>query len=214
MTFLLDVISYNFKASELTIFRDNDALISGLSCNLNSGNCCIISGSNGIGKSTLLRAIAGLRSSFVGSISLSKDDIRISKEDINNHIAYQGHKIGISENLTVKDNIHFFSGLYNSDLKKTDFFIRQFSLSGLLNRKVDSLSAGEQKRVAIVCAFLKNASFWLLDEPSINLDADGCSALNLFIKQKLKQGSIFLIATHNLNQFKEIGTHQLELDSS
>jgi heme exporter protein A len=204
------VNSYKFQVSDLSIHRNGRELINDVNFNLVSGNCCMVHGANGVGKSTFLRAIAGLRPSFGGSIVLKKDKLD-SELVFTDLVCYQGHKSGISLNLTVLDNIYFFASIYKTEPSDLDHLINQFSLNELLNKSINALSAGEQKRVSIVTTFLKKAKLWILDEPSINLDTAGCAALNFAITERLNNGSIFILATHHLDQFKSLATHQLQL---
>ena len=202
--------SYKFNVTGLSIHRNGHELIKDVNFNLASSDCCIVYGTNGVGKSTLLRVIAGLRSSFSGSISLKNDNL--DAEALFSHmVSYQGHKGGVSLNLTVLDNIRFFASIYKTGARDLDRLISQFSLNELLSKSISALSAGEQKRVSIVTTFLKQAKLWILDEPSINLDTAGCAALNFEITERLSKGSIFVLATHHLDQFQSLATHQLEL---
>jgi heme exporter protein A len=121
------------------------------------------------------------------------------------HISYLGHENAVKPNLSVIDNLTIWA-----DLKDTHMLIlpamAQFKLMDLADEKCKYLSAGLQRRVALARMVISNSKLWLLDEPEANLDEQGRELLLKLLQVKITSGGMAIIASHNLEYYKNIPT--------
>ena len=156
-----------------------------------SGAILYIRGSNGSGKSSLLRIIAGIQFPKGGNIKINN-----LEQEPKSYISYIGHELGINLVLSVEDNLLFWAKLFNAyeALNATIFY---FGLQGLLEYKACELSAGNKKKLALSRLFLENKKIWLLDEIDSNLDEFNKLVLYNAIISKASMGGIIIIASHS-----------------
>ena len=171
------------SAKSLSVSRGGINLLEGLNIELNSGQAGILHGPNGVGKTTLLRALAGLQPIESGKIEYSIDDV-----------CYSGHADGVKPTLTVRENLEFWADIFgnHSIIEAAE----QFMISDFLDLKVGTLSAGQKRRVGLSRLGLTGRSIWLLDEPTVSLDQISVSIFENIIKDHLLKNGCALIATH------------------
>lgn len=171
------------SAKSLSVSRGGINLLEGLNIELNSGQAAILHGPNGVGKTTLLRALAGLQPIESGKIEYSIDDV-----------CYSGHADGVKPTLTVRENLEFWADIFgnHSIIEAAE----QFMISDFLDLKVGTLSAGQKRRVGLSRLGLTGRSIWLLDEPTVSLDQTSVSIFENIIKDHLLKNGCALIATH------------------
>ena len=171
------------SAKSLSVSRGGINLLEGLNIELNSGQAGILHGPNGVGKTTLLRALAGLQPIESGKIEYSIDDV-----------CYSGHADGVKPTLTVRENLEFWADIFgHHSISET---AEQFMISDFLDLKVGTLSAGQKRRVGLSRLGLTGRSIWLLDEPTVSLDQTSVSIFENIIKDHLLKNGCALIATH------------------
>ena len=171
------------SVKSLSVSRGGINLLEGLNIELNSGQAGILHGPNGVGKTTLLRALAGLQPIESGKIEYSIDDV-----------CYSGHADGVKPTLTVRENLEFWADIFghHSIIEAAE----QFMISDFLDLKVGTLSAGQKRRVGLSRLGLTGRSIWLLDEPTVSLDQTSVSIFENIIKDHLLKNGCALIATH------------------
>ena len=193
---------------DLTIERQNKLILAGVSFSILPNSIHILKGANGVGKTSLLKAIAGL-------LDIKSEQILWNNKAIDYDAYYQyiigylGHENAIKANLSVIDNLKLWA-----DLKDTHLLIypalAHFKLIEVAETKCKHLSAGWQKRVALARMIVGNAKLWLLDEPEANLDESGRELLLKLLQVKISSGGLALIASHNLEYYSKIPTINLE----
>ena len=171
------------SAKSLSVSRGGINLLEGLNIELNSGQAGILHGPNGVGKTTLLRALAGLQPIESGKIQYSIDDV-----------CYSGHADGVKPTLTVRENLEFWADIFGHH--SISEAAEQFMISDFLDLKVGTLSAGQKRRVGLSRLGLTGRSIWLLDEPTVSLDQTSVSIFENIIKDHLLKNGCALIATH------------------
>lgn len=170
-------------------------LLNGVSFTLNTGCLLHLRGKNGAGKTTLLKLLAGLLHPTHGEIRYQGHSIAINRTAYQQNICYVGHKPGVSQLLTVRENCSF--ELQRSpDLVSFDALLERLSLLDYSDVPCNLLSAGLLRRVGLLRLLMSNASLWLLDEPLVALDQDALDMVMIFIKEHLKRGGQVILTSH------------------
>jgi len=167
----------------LSVSRGGINLLKGVDIELENGQAGILRGPNGVGKTTLLRALAGLQPIESGSIRCSLENI-----------CYSGHSDGVKPTLTVQENLEFWANIFGSH--SISEVAEKFMIIDLLNTKVGNLSAGQKRRVGLARLGLTGRQVWLLDEPTVSLDETSVKIFGAIIKDHLSEDGCALIATH------------------
>ncbi len=183
------------NVENLSLRRGERLLIKDLSFHLQRGESLHLSGPNGIGKTTLLRALAGFLTPEAGTIRLDTTDKPENEEADHNQIHYIGHKNGCRASLSVFENLKFWQDFYaaTSDLKK---IAHQFALTPLLHIKAGYLSQGQQRRLALSRLAIAPSPLWLLDEPTVSLDQKSTTLITEIADQHVKDGGLLIVTSH------------------
>ncbi len=172
-----------FCVSNLCVSRGRIPLLGGLDFSLDDGDALIVRGPNGVGKTTLLRTIAGLQPPASGDI-----------EGIDESLVYSGHYDGIKPTLTVAENLQFWSQIYGKD--GIDTGLDSFLLTDLSDLRAGVLSTGQRRRLALARLVVTERSIWLLDEPTVSLDDYAVELFCKVVRRHLSRGGIVLAASH------------------
>lgn len=192
------------------IARGGRTLVSDLSFRLEPGQLALATGPNGSGKTSLLRAIAGLALPAAGEIRLSGRSISKLEPEQRGHIIYQAHLDGLKKDLTVRENILFNSHIRGIS-KPISGVLTDLDLDGYENRSLRQLSAGQKRRVALAVLKLSGAALWLLDEPLTNLDPAGRRLVSGWLDEHLSQQGMAIVATHLTEELTRPGCLLVEL---
>ena len=168
---------------DLTVARGGMRTVEGVSFTLGAGQALILRGPNGIGKTTLLRTVAGLQPPVTGRIEAAPDAI-----------AYAAHADGLKTALTVTENLHFWAQVFG----QTDIApaIEAMNLRDLTERPAGTLSAWQKRRLGLARQLVTGRPVWVLDEPTVSLDADSVALFAGAVRAHLGQGGAALMATH------------------
>ena len=145
-----------------------------ISFEVKSGQTFLIKGSNGSGKTSLMRTLAGYIKPHEGKIFV--DGKNIDRND-NEYFQFIGEKNALKNNLSVKKNIVLWSLLFNASIDINEL-LKMFSLNHCINQDVATLSDGQKKRLSLSKLFLNQKPIWLLDEPYVFLDEQNTIDLN------------------------------------
>jgi ABC-type multidrug transport system ATPase subunit len=161
-------------------------------------------GPNGAGKSTMLSLLATLMRPTSGRIRFGALDLEIADErvpQLRGRIGVLGHDLFLYPELTARENLAFFAGLYNID-DANRAALAALERAGLADRaddQVGSFSRGMRQRVALERALIHDPRLALLDEPFTGLDDASAAALVGRLKELRDSGAIIIVATHDLD---------------
>lgn len=172
-----------FQVTDLAVARGGLTVLQGLTFALAPGQALILRGPNGIGKTTLLRSLAGLQPAVAGVISLPPDAI-----------AYAAHADGLKATLSVTENLAFWAAVFGTD--RVDQALDAMNLRALADRPAANLSAGQKRRLGLARLIVSGRPLWMLDEPTVSLDAASVSLFAAVVRAHLTAGGMALIATH------------------
>lgn len=169
--------------TDLTIVRGGMSVLAGVSFELAAGQALILRGPNGVGKTTLLRTIAGLQPALSGEVMGAEDQI-----------AYAAHSDGLKAMLSVRENLTFWAEVFGqSDIEPA---LEAFDLNDLAERLAGTLSAGQKRRLGLARLLVTARPIWILDEPTVSLDTASVDMFGRAVRTHLQNGGIALIATH------------------
>ncbi len=180
---------YMLSISDLCFERYFERVFEPVSFDLSAGSLLLVTGSNGCGKTTLLRLLAGLLEASEGEIH--------SRE----HPLYAGHNPAIKDDLSVEENIRFwmkFMGTRetNTGTELCQQVIEEIGLTPVALQEGRTLSAGQRKRCSLARLLFCDEALWLLDEPYSNLDREGIVMLDRILKTHLDAGGACIMTTH------------------
>lgn len=187
------------SAENLSVRRGNRLVIDGLSFDADSGEALLLTGPNGAGKTTLLRAVAGFLTPEAGKISLEGGD---QEREIGEQAHYVGHANGIKSSLTAAENLEFWCAYLGGPAARTARRDRVYEalerlrLAALEDIPAAYLSAGQKRRLGLGRLLVADRPLWLLDEPTVSLDAASVALLAGIVKEHLSGGGLVLAATH------------------
>ncbi|MEI8348554.1 MAG: ABC transporter ATP-binding protein [Candidatus Omnitrophota bacterium] len=161
-------------------------------------------GPNGAGKSTTIRMLCGIIPPTSGTGKVGGFDIRKEQYKIKEHIGYMSQKFSLYNDLTVEENINFYSGIYKIPQKEKKerlmAVVRSAGLEGMEKSLTVTLAGGWKQRLALGCALLHQPKIIFLDEPTSGVDPITRANFWSIIKQLAAQGVTVFITTHYMDE--------------
>jgi len=161
-------------------------------------------GPNGAGKSSTIRMLCGILTPTAGSGTVAGLDIRTQTEAIKSHIGYMSQKFSLYEELTVEENIDFFSGIYRvpANKKKTrkEWVLNMAGLQEHRRAITGSLSGGWKQHLALGCAVLHEPPIIFLDEPTSGVDPVSRRKFWELIHEMANNGITIFVTTHYMDE--------------
>ena len=187
----------------LTVQRGNKIVFSDFNTIIKSGSITLIKGKNGSGKSTLLRAIVGFTPLEKGTIKNDKKNVFNNNEEWVNNLIFLDTKTGLSKDLTVIENLNAWSTMKGWSLNKENLTmaLKSVGMDKYADLYISQSSEGLKKRAALArlyLSFINKVDFWILDEPTNELDKTSLVLFKQLISKFLKQNGTIIIATHDL----------------
>jgi heme exporter protein A len=188
----------NLHVQNLSCARGGIAVLSGVTFALSPGQALLLRGPNGVGKTTLLRCIAGLQPPTGGRIVLPEAGV-----------VYAAHADGVKAMLTVAENLRFWAAVQGA-AGGVEAAMRAMDLLGLADRPAQNLSAGQRRRLGLARLLLGGrGALWLMDEPTVSLDSASVGLVERAVAAHLAGGGMALIATHQEMQVPGAGVLDL-----
>lgn len=164
-----------------------------------AGDFVCLTGKNGSGKSTFLRFLAGFIHPERGGLTYRRADDTFS-EIVPDDFLLSGHQNGLKPGLTLRENADFFVRLMTgmpASAAAQERAVGVFSMAALLDEPVQYFSSGQRHRAALMRFALVDRQVWLMDEPTVGLDADNRAALASMITDHIARGGVVVAATHD-----------------
>lgn len=190
--------SNQLQTEQLACRRGDKTLFTALDLHWHSGDFIQIEGHNGIGKTSLLRILAGLARPWQGNVRWNGAEIGKNREEYQYNLLYLGHQAGIKPELTAWENLRFYQQI--GHCRQGDEILWQvLHTVGLLGREdiaAAHLSAGQQKRIALARLWLSQAPLWILDEPFTAIDKRGVQVLTTLFERHSQAGGMVILTSH------------------
>ncbi|MDL5591420.1 cytochrome c biogenesis heme-transporting ATPase CcmA [Bacillus subtilis] len=197
---------------DLACERDWRMLFEGLDLALEPGEMLQISGPNGSGKTSLLRLLCGLMQPTSGEILLKGVALGRQRAELARELLWIGHAAGIKGLLTPEENLTWLCALYQSAEREAIWeALAAVGLRGFEDVPSHTLSAGQQRRVALARLYLDPPPLWILDEPYTALDKQGVAQLEAHLAGHCERGGLVVFTTHHSPAHLPTGYRELDL---
>lgn len=180
-------------ARDLAARRGERVVFAGLSLDAAPGEALLLLGANGAGKTTLLRLLAGLLRPEAGAVEWDGEDVAADRVGHARRTRWLGSLDAIKPALTPREDLGFWARLHGGDPTAA---LAATGLSALADLPCRVLSAGQRRRLALARLTLGDAALWLLDEPTLGLDAASVARLGGAFAAHRARGGIVVAATH------------------
>jgi len=181
---------------DLACRRGERLVFAGLDCRLAAGGALLLTGSNGSGKSSLLRLLATLLTPAAGQLWWAGAPVAADRTRYRAMIDYVGHLDATKAALTARETLGFWAALRGTARPDIDAALDRFGLGAVADWPCRWLSAGQRRRLALARLVAAPAPVWLLDEPTAALDSDGEVRLVAAIADHRAGGGRVALATH------------------
>lgn len=186
----------SFEIDNLACWRGGREVFRDISFACGRGDVVLLRGPNGAGKSTLLRVVSGLLPPSAGDVRLDGVSLSGDRAVLQEQIVYAGHQDAVKTALSVKQNLHLWAGIFNVETSGIDDLLARFDLARIADRPVAQCSAGQKRRLGLARLPLLGRRLWLLDEPTVSLDASATALVAGLIRDHAADGGIVIAATH------------------
>jgi len=186
------------EGKDLACVRGDRTLFTRLDFTLGAGELLLVQGTNGSGKTSLLRMVCGLLTPAYGEIRWNGKRIDREREDYHAELAYFGHMPAIKEELSALENLDIACRLAGQPASLDDAkdALEHLGLAHCLELPTKALSQGQRRRVALARLMLAKARLWVLDEPLTALDVGAARLVQTLIGTHLRAGGMALLTTH------------------
>jgi heme exporter protein A len=204
---------HTLQCENLHLWRGDRHVLRGIGFHLGAGECLLVGGANGSGKTSLLRTVSGLVYPEEGRVLWGGQDTRLDLAAFHCDLAYIGHEAPLKADLSAAENLLYWVGIRRP--------VGEGEVQRVLER-VDgvrwgeqparTLSAGQRRRVALAGLLLMAVPLWVLDEPTTNLDAEGQRLVGTLIENHLAGGGLVIAAVHHDLPLASTSVRLLELE--
>lgn len=178
-----------------------------VSFSISAGEVVGLVGSNGAGKSTIIKSIIGVLPFSEGKIEINGFDINTCCEQAKRQIGYVPDDHSVYEKLTGREYINYIGSLYGATKEQKEYatgeLANKFDISYALDTQISGYSHGMKQKICILGALVHNPALWILDEPMVGLDPQTMALLIKFIKSYADENHAVLFSSHSLDTIKK-----------
>lgn len=196
-------------AEGLVITRGDRVLLRGFDLCVNPGERVHLKGPNGVGKSTLIKVLCGLRRAEEGRVCWHGTDIRHDPDSYERSLLYIGHENALNPDLSAVENLHSLQAILGCETEGVERALQDAGLKGRMHLPCRKLSAGQRRRAALSRLLSSRHPLWILDEPAAALDAAGRAWLEAMMLAHGEAGGAVLFSAHE--PLAEAGCRVVEL---
>ncbi len=172
-----------------------------------------VSGPNGSGKTSLLRLLAGLMQPTAGVVRLNGKPLDEQRSELARNLIWIGHAAGIKDVLSAEENLSWLCALHRPASRDAIWrALAAVGLKGFEDVPCHTLSAGQQRRVALARLYLPGPLLWILDEPFTALDSQGVAQLETHLARHCEEGGSVVLTTHHTLARTPAGYRELNLN--
>ncbi|MGI9525489.1 MAG: ABC transporter ATP-binding protein [Weeksellaceae bacterium] len=195
---------YAIYAQELTKRFGDFYAVDKISFTVDKGEIFGFLGANGAGKTTAMRMLSGLSYPTSGEANVAGFDVYKEQESIKKNIGYMSQKFSLYENLTIRENIKFFAGVYGVPTKvikeKSEVLIQDLGMENQANKMVGSLPLGWKQKLAFSVAIFHEPKIVFLDEPTGGVDPITRRQFWNMIYEASERGITIFVTTHYMDE--------------
>jgi len=203
-------MNYAVEAEGLTKCFDDFVAVDHISFQVRQGEIFGFLGPNGSGKTTTIRMLCGLLAPTAGRARVLGFDVARQPEEVKSRIGYMSQRFSLYSDLTVRENLEFYAGIYRlsprESRQRIADFLQLVGLRGRERERVDSLSGGWKQRLALGCAILHRPQMLFLDEPTGGVDPASRREFWDLIYAMSAAGTTVFVTTHYMDEAEHCHT--------
>ncbi|AUC81435.1 ABC transporter ATP-binding protein [Lacinutrix sp. Bg11-31] len=192
------------EAQNLTKMFGDFTAVNAISFEVKKGEIFGFLGANGAGKTTAMKMLIGISKPTSGAAKVAGFDVYKQAEDIKKNIGYMSQKFALYDDLTVKENITFFGGIYGLSRKnikeKSTVLIKELGLEEVANKLVGSLPLGWKQKLSFSVSLLHDPKIVFLDEPTGGVDPITRRQFWEMIYKAANKGTTVFVTTHYMDE--------------
>jgi heme exporter protein A len=193
----------------LSCIRDDRILFENLSFKLPAGQTLLLEGKNGSGKTSLLRILCGFREADEGQILWCGETVEDSEYHAD--MAYVGHLDGVKKELTVLENLKVSLALGAPGAYSIAQALAKVQLSGYDDALVQTLSAGQKRRLSLARLLITHNILWILDEPFTSIDKQGIILIETLMTEHCANGGMIVLTSHHDIVLPDVSVQRIHL---
>lgn len=186
------------EVGDVVVRRGGRDVVQGLSFSIRAGEVVGLLGPSGSGKSSLIRALAGVQAQVSGVVEVL--GLRAGTAQLRTQVGYVTQAPSVYTDLTIRENLTYFATIVGATDEQVSRVLARVRLADIADASVGTLSGGQLSRVSLAVALLANPSVLLLDEPTVGLDPVLRRDLWADFRQLADEGAAVLVSSHVMDE--------------